>query len=95
MKTVLETLVPREAEVQTRNGQWYLMRMLPYRTVENVIEGAVLTFVDIAGQKRAEQKLRELSDELERRVKARIAELATANLNLTRETGQREQASRV
>jgi len=68
------------------------MRMLPYRTVENVIEGAVLTFVDIAGQKRAEQKLRDLSDDLERRVEARVAELATANLNLARETGQRVQA---
>ncbi len=50
-QTVLDTLVPREAEVQTRNGLWFLMRILPYRTVENVIEGAVITFVEITKQK--------------------------------------------
>jgi two-component system CheB/CheR fusion protein len=54
VRSVLDSLIPRETEVQTRDGHWYLMRILPYRTVENVIEGAVLTFVDIAAQKRAE-----------------------------------------
>src|SRR5439155_10630929 len=50
VKGVLDTLIPREAEVQTREGQWYLMRILPYRTMENVIAGAVLTFVEITQQ---------------------------------------------
>jgi two-component system CheB/CheR fusion protein len=44
---VLDTLIPKEIEVQTKAGAWYTMRILPYRTLENVIEGAVLTFVDI------------------------------------------------
>jgi two-component system, chemotaxis family, CheB/CheR fusion protein len=55
---VLKTLVPREQEVQTQQGDWYLMRIGPYRTLDNVIEGAVITFVDISGRKRMEDALR-------------------------------------
>ena len=47
VQAVLDTLVPKEVEVQTKAGAWYLMRIRPYRTLENVIEGAVITFVDI------------------------------------------------
>nr|MCU0508908.1 PAS domain-containing protein [Anaerolineae bacterium] len=49
---VLDTLVPREREVQVRNGKWYQMRIQPYRTLENVIEGGVLTFVDLTARMR-------------------------------------------
>jgi PAS domain S-box-containing protein len=48
---VLDSLVTRESEVQTKNGLWFLMRILPYRTAENVIEGVVITFVEITKQK--------------------------------------------
>ena len=58
IRTVLDTLVPKEAEVQLKNGNWYLMRIRPYRTIENLIEGAVVTLVDISERKRAEEKLR-------------------------------------
>ena len=44
---VLRTLVRKELEVETEDGAWFLVRMLPYRTSENVIEGLVITFVDI------------------------------------------------
>ncbi len=54
VQAVLDTLAPREAEVETNSGAWYLMRIRPYRTVGNVIEGAVLTFVDITDRKQAE-----------------------------------------
>jgi two-component system CheB/CheR fusion protein len=54
---VLNTLVPREAQVQTTDGKWYTVSILPYRTLENVIEGAVITFVDITDMKRAEAAL--------------------------------------
>ena len=46
-RAVLATLIPKEAEVQTLDGQWYTLRILPYRTLDNVIEGAVITFVNI------------------------------------------------
>jgi two-component system CheB/CheR fusion protein len=48
MQEVLDTLVPKEAHVQTQAGGHFTMRILPYRTMENVIEGAVITFVDAA-----------------------------------------------
>lgn len=57
MKQVLDSLVPLEAEVQVKTGFWYLMRIHPYRTLENVIEGAVLTFVDITTLKQVEAAL--------------------------------------
>ena len=44
---VLHTLVPRDKEIQSREGRWYLMRILPYRTEENAIVGLVITFFDI------------------------------------------------
>lgn len=54
VKAVLDTLVPKEMEVQTTAGGWYTMRIQPYRTLDNVIEGAVLTFVDISQRKQVE-----------------------------------------
>jgi two-component system CheB/CheR fusion protein len=56
---VLETLIPKELEVQTREGQWYQMRIGPYRTLANVIEGAVVTFMDISQRKQMEHALRQ------------------------------------
>jgi two-component system CheB/CheR fusion protein len=58
-KAVLDTLIPREMEVQTRAGAWYTIRILPYRTLDNVIEGAVITFFDITPQKKAQNALLE------------------------------------
>ena len=58
-RAVLDTLIPREVAVCTPDGRWYLMRILPYRTTENVIEGAVLTFVDITELKAAQTRLEE------------------------------------
>ena len=62
LQTVLNTLVPKEVEVQTADGAWYLMRILPYRTTENVIEGAVITFVDITEHKQAAEVLKKANN---------------------------------
>lgn len=64
-QSVLDTLVPKDVEVQARDGNWYMMRIHPYRTLENVIEGAVITFVDISEVKRSEKGLRK-ANELQR-----------------------------
>jgi two-component system CheB/CheR fusion protein len=45
---VLDNLIPVEQEVQTADGKWYSLRILPYRTLDNVIEGVVVSFVDIS-----------------------------------------------
>jgi len=47
-QAVLDDLTSRERQVRTMNGVWYLARMQPYRTLENVIQGVVLTFTDIS-----------------------------------------------
>ena len=47
VKDVLQTLVLKETQVQTRDGTWYLMRIIPYRTANNIIDGVVITFPDI------------------------------------------------
>jgi two-component system, chemotaxis family, CheB/CheR fusion protein len=53
-----ETLRPVEREVCSTDGRFYIARMLPYRTTEDRIDGAVLTFFDITSLRQAEEKLR-------------------------------------
>ena len=60
VQRVLDTLVSSEIEVRTGSGDWYVLRMHPYRTLANVIEGAVITFFDITEMKKARDALREL-----------------------------------
>jgi len=48
-----------ERVVRHRNGLWYLARIFPYRTMENVIDGVVITFVDITEQKRTQEALQD------------------------------------
>lgn len=56
---VLRTLVFQEKEVTTHDGRWYRVRIMPYRTQDNVIDGVVLTFFDITEIKQLEAELRE------------------------------------
>ncbi len=56
IKEVLDSLKPKDIEVQTKEEVWYLMRIRPYRTLENVIAGAVITFTEITEMKRAKLK---------------------------------------
>ena len=59
VRSVLDTLIPVETEVESIAGAWYILAVRPYRTLDNVIEGAVITFVDITKRKFAEQALAE------------------------------------
>jgi two-component system CheB/CheR fusion protein len=61
-QAVLDTLAPKEVEVQTTDGKWYTLRIQPYRTLSNVIEGAVITFVDITEIMRMREALRKAED---------------------------------
>ena len=51
---VLDTLLPREIELRSTAGQWYLKRIQPYRTAHDVIGGVVVTFIDITERKHLE-----------------------------------------
>ncbi len=64
VEDVFDTLVPRESEVRAEDGQWYLVRILPYRTTENVIEGSMITFENITKRKQAEEAVRVSHEEL-------------------------------
>ncbi len=55
---VLATLVGVEKIEQSAEGRWYVLRIFPYRTVANLVEGVVITFVDISELKRAEHELK-------------------------------------
>jgi two-component system CheB/CheR fusion protein len=59
VRSVLDSLAPKEVEVETQGGAWFLLRIRPYRTLENVIEGAVITFTDVTEMKKAQAALRE------------------------------------
>ncbi|MYM27303.1 two-component system, chemotaxis family, CheB/CheR fusion protein [Duganella sacchari] len=54
---VLRTLVFCEKQIETRSGGWYTMRIRPYRTVDNVIDGVVVTFINITELKQMEARL--------------------------------------
>jgi two-component system, chemotaxis family, CheB/CheR fusion protein len=69
-QTVLDTLVPKEVEVRTKEGQWHTMRIVPYRTLDNVIEGAVITFVNITEMKQVEAERIKLEHQLQQARKA-------------------------
>ncbi|HEX8785314.1 MAG TPA: CheR family methyltransferase, partial [Telluria sp.] len=51
------TLRMVERQVRSQDGRYYIVRLLPYRTTEDRIEGAVMTFFDITGRREAEEKL--------------------------------------
>ena len=57
VQTVLDTLIPINHEVQIHKGNWYNMIIQPYRTLDNAIEGAVITFIDITDNKFGKDKL--------------------------------------
>jgi two-component system CheB/CheR fusion protein len=67
VKEVLARLSAKEVEVESSSGQWYQLRIIPYRTLDNFIGGAVLSFHEITPLKRMEAQLeaaRELAREL-------------------------------
>lgn len=61
-QAVLDTLIPHEKPVRTTGNEWFHARIMPYRTLENVIDGVVLTFSDITALKTVEDAARAARD---------------------------------
>ena len=61
-QAVLDSLIPRQMPVRTTNNEWFHVRIMPYRTLENVIDGVVLTFSDITALKAVEAEARVARD---------------------------------
>ncbi|MFT6690843.1 MAG: transcriptional regulator with PAS, ATPase and Fis domain, partial [Colwellia sp.] len=59
-REVLDTLSFIEKEITANNDRWFRVRIMPYRTQENVIDGVVITFTDISEAKLLESQLREV-----------------------------------
>jgi two-component system, chemotaxis family, CheB/CheR fusion protein len=57
-KETLRTLASAEKQIETTEGHWYTVRIMPYRTASNVIQGVVITFIDISASKELELRLR-------------------------------------
>ena len=62
VREVLDTLVYKEVQVQTTAGNWFNMHIFPYRTIENVIDGVVITFNEITKIKLLEESLIETNN---------------------------------
>jgi len=67
---VLVDLVVSESEVKSSNGHYYLLRIRPYRTIANVIDGVVMTFDDISLRLQAEIDLKQSKEQLAQAFKA-------------------------
>ena len=86
---VVSTLDAQERDVQDSAGRWYQLRIRPYRTAENLIDGAVITLVDIDDMRRTLQQL-----ELARQYAERIVETVREPLVVLNETLQVVTANR-
>ncbi|ENO88027.1 chemotaxis protein CheB [Thauera aminoaromatica] len=59
VREVLRSLIFRECHVPARDGRWFTVRIMPYRTQDNRIDGVVITFVDVSAAHAQEETLRE------------------------------------
>jgi two-component system CheB/CheR fusion protein len=63
LREVMETLTIQEREIAARDGRWYAVRIRPYRTADNKIDGAVVSFVDIDAIKRGLEQVKQARDQ--------------------------------
>ncbi len=75
-REVLRTLVSVEKQVTARDGRWFTVRIMPYRTLDDRIDGVVITFADITAAKTLEAELREKQASLEERVATQAVKLS-------------------
>ncbi len=83
-EAVLARLSLIEREVRDADGHWFLVRLLPYRSSEDRIEGIVLAFIDITRSKKAEDENAQLAAALERRVTERTRQVHELTTSLLR-----------
>jgi len=86
---VLRILVFVEKEVTSSSGRWYEVRIMPYRTLENKIDGLVLILTDITASKEPDAALRQTQAGLKKRITNKEAELSKTKKRLQSETKQK------
>jgi two-component system CheB/CheR fusion protein len=92
IERVMKTLNKVETMAESVDGRWYTMRILPYRTGEDRIEGVVITFLDITEGRVAQAGIDRAHAELEMKVAERTSDLADANASLWLEVSERRLA---
>ena len=86
-REVLKTLTSVESRISTTDGRWFRVRIIPYRTLDDRIEGLVITFIDITTTKNLEIELALINDEEKTK---RVAELIIANKEIIFQTKEKE-----
>src|SRR5262245_50465558 len=81
---VLKRLTRIEREVEDDEGRWYLTHLLPYRSADDRIAGVVITFVDITRRKLGEDRVQQLTRDLEQRVGERTQQVRELTSSLVR-----------
>jgi two-component system CheB/CheR fusion protein len=84
-REILRKLGSMEKPVRTRNGSWFSVRIMPYRTLDDRIDGVVITFWDITVSKTLEAKLQEMQLTLENRLAGQSSKLDKARTELKAE----------
>ena len=77
-REVLRTLAVHEQPVAARDGCWFLVRIMPYRTLENMIDGVAITFTDITDSKTLEDKLRATQASMQKHIAEQDVKLEQA-----------------
>ncbi|MGL5018418.1 MAG: CheR family methyltransferase, partial [Luteolibacter sp.] len=75
---VLEKLGFKEKPISARDGRWFTVRIMPYRTLDDRIDGVVITFWDISVAKALEGKMQDIQDSLEIRIAEQSTEIKNA-----------------
>ncbi|MGO4822200.1 MULTISPECIES: CheR family methyltransferase [unclassified Flavobacterium] len=81
-KKVLEKLSPFQSAVRSTDEKWYQMQIMPYRTSSNVIEGVVITFVDITKEKSLALELHDIKENYEYLLELTLTSVYTQDLKL-------------
>lgn len=84
-RRVWRTQAPLSRQVADREGRWYLVRIQPYRTIEEKPDGVVCAFSDITRRKRVEEKIRKRQKALKQRLSEQSMELAQVRTALQNE----------
>jgi two-component system CheB/CheR fusion protein len=94
VREVMRTLVFKEVSVAASGGRWFQVRIMPYRTLENRIDGVVITFTNVTASKTLEIELRKAQEKLERRVTDKTQELDRARKDHREGIGRRERTGK-
>lgn len=89
LRDAIETLTVQEREFEARDRRWYSVRVRPYRTVDNKIDGAVIAFVDIDAIKRRFEEAKEARDQAQAIIATVRAPLVILSADLSVVTANR------